>query len=225
MFHSTEPQPRQWFEEWREPGEFYQAAYLGLHKFCTDTTPGHYLREAYLIGWFGSIWRDNRGPCEVRLLTEGGFPDAELRADGVHLNLEVTMARPKDKPMFKELRELRAKMERGEVVLAEPPEKCQASAREAIPRVVGKKANKHYAGAASATLLGSTSTALSAEELARLTQPWKDCFDAIYLICGLDVVMAWPSLSILRGQWPLWRPGVTAGSPRQEIDTSEQSPD
>ncbi len=104
--------------------------------------------------------------------------------------------------MFKEWRELRAKTERGELVLAESPEEYQASARAAVPRVVGKKADRHYAGAAATTLLVCTTTALLPEELARLTEPWKDRFDAIYFICGIDVVMAWPTLSILRGQWP-----------------------
>jgi hypothetical protein len=72
--------------------------------------------------------------------------------------------------------------------------------------VVGQKANKHYAGSARTTLLVCTNTALSAEEIARLTEPWKDHFEAIYLICGIDVVMAWPTLSILRGKWPFRRP-------------------
>jgi hypothetical protein len=219
----TEARPRIWFEEGHEPGEFYHAADLGLHTFfCTDTTPPQHLREAYLVGWFGSIWRDNRGPCEVRLLAEGSFPDAQLRANGTHLNLEVTMALAKDKQMFKEWRELRAKTERGELVLAESPEECQASAREAIPRVVGRKANKHYSASARTTLLVSTNTALSAEELARLTEPWRERFDAIYFICGIDVVMAWPTRTILRGQWPLLEARPTIGSRHPEIDASEQ---
>ena len=199
----TESRPRTWFEEWHEPGEFYHAADLGVRAFfLTDTNPPQYLREAFHVGWFGSIWRDNHGLCEVRLLGEGGFPDAQLRADGVHLDLEVTMALAKDKQMFKEWRELRAKTQRGEIVLAEPPEEYEASAREAIPRVVGQKADKHYAGSASTTLLICANTALSAEEMARLTEPWKDRFAAIYLICGIDVVRVWPTRSILTGRWP-----------------------
>jgi hypothetical protein len=43
---------------------------------------------------------------------------------------------------------------------------------------------------------------LSAEEMARLTKPWKDCFDAIYLLCGMDAVMAWPTRRVLRGKKP-----------------------
>jgi hypothetical protein len=133
------------------------------------------------------------------------------------------MALAKGKKMFKEWCELRAKTKRGEIVLAEPFEQCQASAREAIRRVVGKKANKHYAGSARATLLVCTNTALSAEEMARLTEPWKGRFDAIYLIGGVDVVMAWPTLSILRGRWPLRRPG-DARPLDHESGASEQSP-
>jgi hypothetical protein len=37
---SAELRSRKWFEEWRDPREFYRAADEGLHTFfCTDTTP------------------------------------------------------------------------------------------------------------------------------------------------------------------------------------------
>jgi hypothetical protein len=211
VFESMEPRPRTWFEEWREPGEFYHAAAEGVRTFfCTDTTPPQYLREAYVVGVFGWIWRDDRGPCEVRLLAAGGFPDAQLRADGVHLNLEITMALAKDKEMFKEWRELRAKTKRGEIIPAESAEQRAAIAREAIPRVVGQKAAKRYAGSARPTLVVYSDDALALsdkEEMARLTEPWKDEFEAIYLLCGMDVVRTWPTLRILRGREPFWRPG------------------
>jgi hypothetical protein len=41
---------------------------------------------------------------------------------------------------------------------------------------------------------------LSCEEMKRLTEPAKDCFAAIYLLCGMDVVRAWPDLGVLRGE-------------------------
>ncbi|MCH8098090.1 MAG: hypothetical protein IID53_13540 [Proteobacteria bacterium] len=202
----TEPKPRKWFEEWREPGRFFRAADEGVKIFfVADKAPPQYLREAYVAGLFARIWRDDGGSCEVRVVPEREkFPDAQLRAGDASLNLEVTMALREGKRMFKEWRDLRAKAKQGEIVLAETSEQRQASAREAIPRVVGQKADKHYAGQAPTTLLVCTDDGrtLSAEEMARLTEPWKDRFEAIYLLCGMDVVMAWPTLCVLRGKEP-----------------------
>ncbi len=206
MAPPTEPKPRKWFEEWREPGEFFDAADEGVKTFfVADRAPCQYLREAYVAGVFARIWRDDCGPCEVRLVPEREkFPDAQLRIGHTCLNLEITMALRRDKEMFKGWQELRAKTKRGEIVRAETAEQRQASAREAIPRVVGQKAGKQYAGDAPITLLVYTDDgrALSAQEMARLTEPWKDRFAAIYLLCGMDAVMAWPKRRVLRGKEP-----------------------
>jgi hypothetical protein len=35
-----------------------------------------------------------------------------------------------------------------------------------------------------------------------LTMPWKDSFPAIYPLCGMDVVEAWPELHVLKGTEP-----------------------
>jgi hypothetical protein len=199
--YPSEPKPREWFEKWRQPGEFVREAHKAILVY--DKTPPQYLRDAYLAGSFARIWRDDRGPCEVRLVPEPEkFPDAQLWAGHTYLHLEITMALKKGRRMFKEHQELRDKAKRGEIVLAESHEQLQASAREAIPRVVKQKANKHYAGQTPTTLLVCANTSLSAQEMAHLTEPWKDCFDAIYLLCGMDAVMAWPQLDILRGREP-----------------------
>ena len=198
----ADPKPRSWFEEWREPGEFYRAANEGLQTFfCTDTTPEPYLRDAYHAGVFARIWRDDQGPCEVRLVPEPEkFPDAQLRSESgdTCLDIEITIARKKGSRMFKELRELR---ELG-FVPAESLEELQASAREAIPRVVKEKADKRYSESKDITLLVITNGSLSAEEMARLTEPWKNCFHAICLLSLMDVVMAWPELCVLSGKEP-----------------------
>lgn len=206
MTPPTEPKPRKWFEEWREPGEFFDAADEGVKTFfVADRAPCQYLREAYVAGVFARIWRDHCGPCEVQLVpAREKFPDAQLRTGHTCLNLEITMALKKGKMMFKEWRELRAKSKRGEIVMAETTEQRQDSAREAIPRIVGQKASKQYAGGAPTTLLVYTDDgrALSTQEMAGLTKPWKDSFAAIYLLCGMDAVMAWPKLRVLRGKEP-----------------------
>lgn len=201
----TKPKPRKWFEEWREPSEFFRAADEGVKTFfVADKAPLQHLRDAYVAGAFARIWRDDQGPCEVRLVPkEEPFPDAQLRAGDACRDLEVTMALSEDKRMFDEWRELRAKAKRGEIVLAETAEQRRASAREAIPRAVGKKAAKHYAEPPTLLVYADDGRALSAEEMARLTKPWKNCFKAIYVLCGMDAVMAWPTLSVLRGKEPL----------------------
>jgi hypothetical protein len=136
VFDSKQLKPRKWFEEWRTPGDFRRAADRGIGTFfVADVTPPHYLRDAYLAGAFACIWRDARGPCEVRLGPKPEeSPDAQLKAGEQCLDVEITMAL--GRPMFKEWRELRAKTERGEIVFAKSLEQRQATAREAIPRVV-----------------------------------------------------------------------------------------
>jgi hypothetical protein len=52
------------------------------------------------------------------------------------------------------------------------------------------------------TLLVCTDTSLPAEEMVRLTEPWKGRFEAIYLLCRTDVVLAGPELRVLRGKKP-----------------------
>lgn len=149
MTQPAEATPRRWFEAWRGPAQFFDAARKDVRSFfLADRTPPQYLREAYVAGLFARIWRDTRGPCKVRLVPEKEkFPDAQLRAEGIDdLHLEVTMALKRGNRLFNEWRELRAKAEQGAVVLAECTEQRQASAREAIPRAIRRKANKHYAG-------------------------------------------------------------------------------
>jgi hypothetical protein len=131
----ADPKPRKWFEEWREPGQFYRAANRGLGVLYNEATDRHlgspeyqYLRDAYHAGVFARIWRDDQGSCEVRLLTkEECFPDAKLRPEsgGVCIHIEITNARSKNSKMFEELRELR---ERGSGPV-ESLEQRQASAR------------------------------------------------------------------------------------------------
>ncbi len=204
MAHATQPKPRKWFEGWHEPNAFHRAAHNGVIAFYeADKDVPHYLSEAYIAGVFARIWRDDRVQCEVRLVPkEEKFPDAQLRADNACLDLEVTMALKKSKKMFEEWREGRARAKQGEFAPAEAYEQRRASAREAIPRAVGKKAAKHYAEPPTLLVYADDGRALSAEEMARLTEPWKNCFAAIYLLCGMDVVMAWPTLRVLRGTGP-----------------------
>lgn len=201
----ADPKPRRWFEEWREPGEFYQAANSGLGRLSDEnsiSSPQHqYLRDAYYAGVFARVWRDDQGPCKVRLIPERQqFPDAQLRFQSGHpcLDIEVTIARKSGSRMFEEPRELRKEG----FATVQSIEELEASAREAIPRVVREKAEKHYSGGKRISLLVITNGSLSAEEMACLTECWRDHFEAIYLLCGMDVVRAWPDLHVLRCKEP-----------------------
>lgn len=198
----VEPKLRGWFEQWRGPNEFYQAAKAGVRlSFCTGKSVPNYLSDAFVAGEFARIWRDARGSCKVRLVPEGEeFPDFQFKAKDVCLDLEITMAPEKDKRMFDEWRKLRAKTEQGQVVLVTRTiEMRQESAREAIPRAVKKKVSKHYTPPPSLLVYTDDGRGLTARELALLTKPWKDSFPAIYLLCGMDVVEAWPELHVLKG--------------------------
>ena len=199
--------PAEWYESWREPEEFYRAADENLDVFfwAGDTLP-KYLRDAYVVGGFARIWEDNRGPCHVRLVPEKElFPDGELKTEAGVLHLEATMADEKDRPILKRLHELRDMYQRGEAPPLADVEKKRRIAREAIPRVCRQKAGKHYAGRGPISLViyVNSGPVLSAEEMARLTEPWKDDFEAIYLYCGTEVVIAWPETRVLKGNEPL----------------------
>ena len=199
----TRVECRKWFEQWHEPGEFFQAAKESvLAYFCAGKDVPHHLSEAYVAGAFARIWRDNRGPCEIQLLRQGGFPDARFKAEGLCLDLEITMALAKDKKMFQEWRAQRAKAKQGQVVRAQTREQRQASAREAIPRVVAQKAARHYAVRPTLLVYTDDGRALSAVEMKRLTMPWKDKFPAIYFLRVIDVVEAWPMFHVLKGKEP-----------------------
>lgn len=200
-------QPAEWFESWSEPGAFYQAADVSLDAFFrADKVPPHYLREAYVAGAFARIWRDDRGACEVRLVPEKEeFPDAQLKTVSGKLDLEVTMADEKDRPMFKIWREIHAMSKRGEAPPVENAETKQKIAREAIPRVCRQKAEKHYAGREPTSLLiyVNAGPVLTPEEMTKLTETCKDAFEAIYLLCGMDAVRAWPDMRVMKGKEPL----------------------
>jgi hypothetical protein len=134
---------------------------------------------------------------------QGSFPDAQFGTEDVFLDLEIRMALDQNKKMFDEWRELRVKTKQGQVVpITRTLEERQESAREAIPRAVKRKADKNYAEPPTLLIYTDDGRALTAPELARLTMPWKDRFPAIYLLCGMDVVEAWPELHVLKGKGP-----------------------
>ena len=200
MTPSTEPTPQEWFEEWREPGEFYCAANKGLGGLYNSSgkfNPPQYLCDAYHAGRFARIWQDDQGPCTVRLVRKDP-PDAQLCSGSVCLKIEITMALDKDSRLYLDLQNLRDEQRPKPVT----GEELRESAKEAIPRAVRKKADNYRTEGKALTLLVITNGSLSPEEMARLTEPWKNRFQAICLLSMMDVVVAWPKLGVLEGREP-----------------------
>lgn len=82
MGMSTKSNAKNWFEEWREPGEFFRAAAEGvIRAFAPTRHPPQHLRDAYVAGAFTRIWRDDQGAVRGTACAEAGaVPDAQLRA-------------------------------------------------------------------------------------------------------------------------------------------------
>jgi hypothetical protein len=198
-----EPAPREWFEEWRRPDEFYDTADKGvgyLYNTGKKFSPPQYLCDAYQAGSFARIWQDNHGPSTVRLVgIQQEPPDAQLRFGHICLEIETTMALDKNSRLYLDLQNLRDKR----IPRPVTGEERRKIAREAIPTAVRKKAEK-YSRASDLTkgftLLVIENESLSDSEMARLTEPYKNCFEAIYLLSWQGLVMAWPDLRVLRGQ-------------------------
>jgi hypothetical protein len=196
--HFAEPihkiMPRTWFEKWREPGEFYRAADTGLAILCKELacderrkfSPPQYLCDAFHAAWFARVWRDAQGPCKVRLAPEDP-PDAQLKP---------AMALPDGYRPYIEMAEVHRATSPKPITTTD--EEHRERRRGAIAAAVRKKCGKPYP--ADTTLVIVADASLSCEEMKRLTEPAKDCFAAIYLLCDMDVVRAWPDLCVLRGE-------------------------
>ncbi len=199
--------PRSWFEQWREPQDFFLKTDNCMEQFEPDVILGmpgvQHLFDAYVGGFFARIWNDHK-PCKVCLVKDS-FPDAQLRDADCTLDLEITMADKKDRKMAAEHRRLRELREKGELA-AEPTdyEKDREYALEAVPRVCEQKVRKYLGSPASdrrvqanlliyvnfSTLAGFV---LSDNEMADLTERWRCNFLSIWLLCGARLFRPWPT--------------------------------
>lgn len=199
--------PKEWFEIWRPPREFFRKTDECMGQFEPDEilsmTGVQHLFDAYVAGLFARIRNDHR-PCEVRL-AKGDFPDAQLRDGDEILDFEITMADEKDRRMAAEHRRLREMRERNKVpTLPIDRDRDRQYALEAIPRVCRQKVKKYLGSDRSerqvlahlliylnfSTLGGPV---LSDDEMVQLTEPWKDNFLSIWMLSGARIVRAWPS--------------------------------
>ena len=106
--------------------------------------------------------------------------------------------------MFKAWREVRQNFRQGKLEPVETTAQHQENAREAIPKVIGKKAKKHYVEPVTLLVYSDDGKFLLPNELSRLTEPWNHCFEAIYLLCGIRAIKTQPKLCIMTGE-PPWK--------------------
>ena len=139
--------------------------------------------------------------CEVRLLRDA-FPDAQLREmAGPMLDLEIVTADRCGRRRWKELTE---EIKRGHVVPADCPEKRRDEVREAIPRAVKQKAERCYSTPPHLLVYPmivqtpvATYPLFSVDEMALLTEPYKNNFKSIWVLSGIEDVRLWPERKIL----------------------------
>jgi hypothetical protein len=208
---------RSWFERWRDPPEFFRAAHSKILSIPLDRSIPNWLGEAYVAGLFAHIWKDY-SECKVRLIPRPEqFPDSLLDEAGKILDLEIVIADRKDRRIFAEHAEWERMRLRGELPLVrasgdEETQLRQAQAAEAISRVCKKKVI-HYTGSANSDtrvpaslliylnigrVLSNSGTLLSVDKMAELTEPYRNTFQSIWVLCDIQVVRTWPERKVLR---------------------------
>jgi len=161
----------------------------------------------------------------VRLVAERDrFPDAQLRdGDNNTKNFEIVIADKLDRRMWENQKRWAEMYKRKECLPVDSPDERRAYALEAIPRICEKKV-KRYLGAktdkkVSVNLLIYMTQVqaptvlypvITVDEMVTLTEPYKNKFESIWLLCGNEDVRVWPKPKILgtpQGQDPfdcLW---------------------
>lgn len=192
---------RSWFECWRDPQEFFCKAWEQI-KPITPRGPPQHLRDAYVAGLFARFWNYYRS-CEVRLF-DGQFPDAQLRESENTSELEIVTADKRDRRTWKEQNELAEMLKRGEFPPVDCPEKRRNDALEAIPRMVKQKAERHYSPSPNLLVYLMISQTpmvsyplITVDEMAGLTEPYKNDFKSIWLLSEKEHVRVWPRRKIL----------------------------
>jgi hypothetical protein len=164
------------------------------------------------------VFWDDYSECKVRIFPRPDqFPDGQLDDAGKILDLEIVIADRKERRMFAEHAEWECVRLRGEIPLVRTngdaeTQLRQAQAREAISRVCEKKVI-HYTGSANSDkiipaslliylnigqVLSDSGTLLSVDEMAELTEPYRNRFQSIWVLCGIEVVRTWPKRKVLR---------------------------
>ncbi len=209
----------EWFQEWREPRNFLRKAIEWIELTPADvqfTNPkiNKYSREAFGAGLFATILNDHE-PCKVRLVPESErFPDFQLRTRDQTVDFELTEAlkpgrkRGDEYRLLQQVRARNAGHEDKEIV---GRTEAQRRAREAIPKAIRDKVQKYRVGTKVNLLVYvniishnevlmsdiAGEMLLSEAELVRLTKPWCDEFQSIWLLRGSRAIRTWPT-SLIR---------------------------
>jgi hypothetical protein len=195
------PMPRDWFECWRDPSDFFCTAWQQIKSTIGSVQP-QYIEEAYIAGLFACIW-NYHNTCKIRLLADI-FPDAQLNVSGHLIDLEIVTADRYGRKRWKEQKEIIESFKRGNLVPTDCPEKLRDEALSAIPRAVRKKAKRHYSTPPHLLVYSMivqtpevTYPLFSVDEMAALTEPYKANFESIWVLSGIENVMLWPERKIL----------------------------
>jgi|SRR6516165_4654120 hypothetical protein len=211
------PDSRSWFERWRDPPAFFTTAHCKVLSIPLGQSVPNYLGDAYVAGLFARIWNDY-SECKVRIIPRPDqFPDGQLDDAGKILDLEIVIADRKERRMFAEHAEWERMRLHGEIPLVRTSgdaetQQRRAQAREAISRVCEKKVI-HYTGSTNSDtiipaslliylnigqVLSNPGTLLSVDEMVEFTQPYRNRFQSIWVLCGIEVVCTWPERKVLR---------------------------
>lgn len=189
------PFDRAWFEEWRDPEEFENAVNEcdQLLEVGEIFKPEYqYLRDAMYAGDFALLYL-RREHCLVRLSQPHDF---KLRRDEGDLEFELVEA---DRAGRKRGNEYKC--------LADPEEPSMEEeynqAREAIVRIVAKKAGKYYSTKPHLVVRLNLWYEEDAGLLAKLTAPWKDTFLSIWIMSTGKATQVWPTICTFRSSQPL----------------------
>ncbi len=194
-----------WFECWRNPTEFFclarqQGALIPPSKHLPT-----YFREAYVAGLFARILHEHN-PCSVRLVpTKEEPPDFQLKQNENTLGFENVIADKPDRKMWEDHAKWDAILKIGGIIPTEKSAERRKYMSEAIPKRVEEKITKYQKKQINMSKINlliylNTGPALSEKEMVHLTEPYKDNFQSIWMLCGSDAVRAWPERQVLSAQ-------------------------
>ena len=191
--------PAKWYTEWQSPETFFKEVDSFLEiadSEATFTDPAYQAwLDAYIAGKF-SVIRNTVQPIRVRMVRDP-HPDFELEIEGRIVPFEATEADRVGRRRGDEYRLAAERRRKGlppDLEGFDPGEELEA-AREAIPRVLRRKAEKLYSPPPNLVVIVNLTTfgeTLPLDELTDQTEPYRRSFESIWLVWGLRAIQTWP---------------------------------
>lgn len=198
--------PISWLSELHEPQSFLVAVREVMDSIEDDDLFNNPKYQILFDGYAAGRLAATRGayePCLVRLVADH-FPDFELTFGETVEHFEFTEADRAGRSRGDEYRRAAERRRQGlpsEGELFSPYEEDLA-AREAIPRVIQAKANKHYRPKPHLFVLVNLTIFEDPDnrgfDLVDMTQPWSKDFESIWLLWGNFCFRTWPTPLKLR---------------------------